>query len=120
MLQSYSSAKVVVTSRLHSALPASSMGVTVIMVQSLHLPGGGSGKDNNRFSGLDKIFFTVEEENMQRRLYGFNWKEPPSNPGASLIQKFRCNIVAFLKQYHNDVMDAVGVFDLHGVFDSCN
>jgi len=120
MLQSYSSAKVVVTSRLHSALPASSMGVTVIMIQSQSLPGGGTGKGNNRFSGLDKIFFTVEEEDMQRKLHGFNWKQPPSNPGASLIQKFRCNILAFLKQYHSDLMDAVAIFDLHGVFDSCN
>lgn len=120
MLQSYSSAKVVVTSRLHSALPASSMGVTVIMVQSLHLPGGGSGKNNNRFSGLDRIFFTVEEGDVQSKLTNFNWKAPPSNPGASLIQQFRCNILAFIKQYHNDIMDAVSIFDLHGVFDSCN
>lgn len=119
MLERYTSAKVVITSRLHSALPASSIGATVIMVKSETLPGGGKGKDNSRFSGLDKIFFTVEESSMKTQLQDFPWDSPPPNPGAHLIQKFRCNILRFLHQYHEDLKDSINLFDIHGVFDSC-
>jgi len=119
LLERYSSAKVVVTSRLHSALPASSMGVTVIMIQSKTLPGGGSGKDNNRFSGLSDIFLAVPEESIQTELQKFDWTNPPSNPGAALIQDFRCKILNYLKVHHNDLIDVIQLFDLHRVFDSC-
>ncbi len=120
MLERYSSAKVVVTSRLHSALPASAIGATVIMVQSKILPGGGPGKNNERFSGLDEIFFTVEENSLHTRLETFDWKEPPPNPGTSLIQKFRCGIYQYLQQYHEELMDTIRFFDIHEVFDSCS
>lgn len=119
MLERYSSAKVVITSRLHSALPASSIGATVIMIESENLPGGGKGKNNSRFSGLDSIFFMVEESSMQHQLRNFTWDKPPGNPGAHLIQKFRCNILRFLRQYHNELNDVIRMFDLHGVFDPC-
>ena len=119
MLERYSSAKVVITSRLHSALPASSIGATVIMVESENLPGGGKGKNNGRFSGLDKIFFKVEEGSMQAQLQNFTWEAPPPNPGQHLIQNFRCNLLRFLHQYHSDLKDSIRLFDIHGVFDSC-
>lgn len=120
LFEMYSSAKVVITSRLHSALPASSMGATVIMIQSDHLPGGGSGKDNNRFSGLDAIFFNVEEKSLSSELSNFIWENPWPNPGAALIQKFRCNLLRFMKRYHDDLIDAIHLFDVHGVFDPCS
>lgn len=53
LLQDYGSARVVVTSRLHSAMPAASMGVPVLLMLTEHMPGGGGGKDGQqRFSGL--------------------------------------------------------------------
>lgn len=119
MLERYSSAKVVITSRLHSALPASSIGATVIMVESEELPGGGKGKNNGRFGGLDEIFFKVEEGSIQAYVQNFTWDDPPPNPGAHLIQKFRCNILRFLHQYHNNLKDSIYLFDIHGVFDRC-
>lgn len=120
MIERYSSAKVVITSRLHAALPAASLGVTVIMIQSQSLPGGGPGINNIRFSGLDTIFFTVEEDSIQSQLQNFTWDNPPENPGAHLIQEFRCSILRFLKRYHEDLTDVIRLFDLHGIFDPCS
>ena len=83
-------AKLVITGRIHSALPAAAQGVPVIFVVSKKLPGGGGG----RTGGLVELFhqfaagsnFTFDPDNM----------EP--NPGIHKIDRYRASFWNYFKR----------------------
>lgn len=92
--QLYSSrAKVVITSRIHSALPASVSGVPVIFVEMSEdrLPGGKGG----RTAGISDLFHTYSPES------GGNWTfdvdHMPPNPGVHRQDRYRASFWNYIK-----------------------
>lgn len=91
LLQKYARAKLVITSRIHSALPCAAMGIPVIFVESHILPGGGG----NRSAGLTDIFHNakISDSNVSfSGLDGFDWENPPPNPNFSKLQRYRAQL----------------------------
>ena len=62
LIEKYASAKLVITQRIHCALPCVGMGIPVIIINSHWLPGGGGSKKkaSERVSGLLPLFHTLD------------------------------------------------------------
>ena len=96
LMQKYGQAKVVVTQRIHSALPCVAMGTPVIFINSAGLPGdsGRNTKVSGRVSGLSSLFHTVNLFDMSSAeakswLENFPWDNPPPNPDVSMTMRLR-------------------------------
>ncbi|XP_033645486.1 uncharacterized protein LOC117304949 [Asterias rubens] len=96
LLESYSRAKLVITQRLHCAMPCVAMGIPVIFIDSPRMPGGGgsSKRGSSRIQGLKSVFHTLDmyqmsDEDAKTWLSEFKWNNPPPNPGVSDVMKFR-------------------------------
>ncbi|GBG31307.1 Hypothetical Protein FCC1311_075302 [Hondaea fermentalgiana] len=74
-------AKVVITSRIHSALPANAQGASVIFVDTPKLPGGGG----NRTAGLLELFHIQKEGEPWK----FDVNQMPANPGVHKSDRYR-------------------------------
>ncbi len=98
-LLKYSTAKVIVTQRIHAALPCVAMGTPVVFINSAHLPGGGgsSSKSSDRIGGLLQFFHTFNlydnsDTKAKEDLKNFNWNNPPPNPN---VASFRARKATF-------------------------
>jgi lipopolysaccharide biosynthesis glycosyltransferase len=112
MKSSLQKAKLVVTQRLHIALPAASMGTPVILILDDALPGGGGANGNSRFSGLQAAVHTINihseasKRDASKQLKNFNWDEPPPNPSPETIM-VRRNALQVLAMCHGmDLYDS--------------
>ena len=87
-------AKVVITSRIHSALPASVNGVPVIFVEQSEdrLPGGKGG----RTQGISNLFHTYLPENS--KAWTFNLDAMPPNPGVHRQDRYRASFWNYIKR----------------------
>jgi len=85
-----SKARLVVTSRIHAALPSFAQGVPVVFVATKDLPGGGGG----RIEGLIELFHVLNpnDENFE-----FDWKNPPPNPGNHAADRYRASFWSLFK-----------------------
>ncbi len=94
ILEKYSHAKLVITRRIHAALPCVAMGTPVIFFNSAKMPGGGGSTvtASERVKGLVDLFHSIDLYNItveqaKEKLRKFNWTNPPSNPNlASRMQ----------------------------------
>ena len=94
ILDKYSKAKLVITRRIHAALPCVAMGTPVIFFNAPKMPGGGGSISNSseRVAGLVDLFHTIDlydltKEQAREKLSKFNWTNPPPNPNlASRMQ----------------------------------
>lgn len=93
LLSAYANrASVVITSRIHSALPATALGIPVIFVEDKHLPGGGG----RRTEGISNLFHVQDARGEWQ--YG-NLSEPlPPVPGVHRIDRYRASFWGLLKQ----------------------
>ncbi|XP_013392020.1 uncharacterized protein LOC106160055 [Lingula anatina] len=90
LMELYSRAKLVLTSRIHCALPCIAMGIPVVFVETDVLPGGGG----NRSEGLTKLFHTVTVDRMMTSFKGlenFNW-DKPENIKREIFARFRATL----------------------------
>ncbi|EEC43087.1 predicted protein [Phaeodactylum tricornutum CCAP 1055/1] len=101
-------AKLVITQRLHIALPAASMGTPVILIMDHNMPGGG-GVDGARFSGLQDAVHTVNTVNGSEALASFNWDQPPPNPNPAFLEVKR-NALQVLTMCHGELTDSARKF----------
>ena len=89
-------AKLVITSRIHVALPCVALGTPVIFTlidgaTDSGLPGGGGG----RVDGLSQLFHLAYKnttDNSWRFDPDFDWENPPPNPSSHLRQRFVANL----------------------------
>ena len=95
----YARAKVVVTSRIHVALPCVAFGTPVLFW------GAGTGfTGSTRMSGLLDLFHTLDpkilsSESLQKGFISkFNWTNPPPNPNPDMHVKFTQNSWSLLKR----------------------
>ena len=105
LLEHYASAKLVVTQRIHCALPCVAMGIPVIFIQSPRLPGGEGSKTQSspRTHGLTPMFHTVDLYKMstieaQEWLQKFPWDNPPPNPNAGMMMRMRATFWNVIRQ----------------------
>jgi hypothetical protein len=113
LLETYSQARIVVTTRLHAALPAASMGVPVILLIT------DSTGDRERFSGLANLVHCIRVSNdtvfSSFDMKQFDWDNPPSNPGASKIHNLRSGILNTLKNFHPHFRETLTTFSVFDV-----
>jgi len=96
LMETYASAKLVITQRIHCALPCVAMGTPVIFINSSVMPGGGGTKtkSSSRTVGLTPLFHTVDlyaasMESARGWLKNFSWYNPPPNPNTTLMMRLR-------------------------------
>ena len=107
LMQKYGSANLVVTQRIHCALPCVAMGTPVIFINSPDLPSGGATKTESspRITGLSDMFHTLDMYNMPRQraqqwLVSFPWTSPPPNPNLSMVMRLRATAWNVIRQNH--------------------
>lgn len=90
-LEKYSRAKIVITGRIHAALPCVAMGTPVVFFNAPKMPGGGATSTHatERVIGLVDLFHTINlfnltNEQAKEKLAKFNWRNPPRNPNLGL------------------------------------
>ncbi len=104
LIQQYASAKLVITQRIHAALPCVAMGTPVLFISSAKMPGGGGTNHSHppRVGGLTKLFHTFdvynsnEDSNVTRSklddwLKNFPYDNPPPNPNPGLFMRLRAS-----------------------------
>jgi lipopolysaccharide biosynthesis glycosyltransferase len=105
----FQKAKLVITQRLHVALPSASMGTPVILILDVNLPGGGGAAGLARFSGLQAAAHTVDAAEGSKALANFNWDKPPPNPNPEVIE-LRRNALRVLAMCHGELSDSAHKF----------
>ena len=96
MIEAYSQAKLVITQRIHCALPSAGMGIPVIFINSNEMPGGGgtTTASSARTVGLTDYFHTVDtysfsKEKTANFFRNFDYSSPPPNPNVNLLMRDR-------------------------------
>ena len=106
----YARAKLVLTNRIHVALPCVAFGTPVILYAN-----GFTGQ--TRFSGLMDLFHTIDPKILSSTfqqteyLNKFNWENPPSNPNFGLYKNFTQKTWSLLKRV-KEFKDVRYMFDL--------
>ena len=96
LMEKYASAKLVITQRIHCALPCVAMGTPVIFINSPKMPGGGGSKkaSSTRTAGLTPLFhtldlYTVTIADARQWLQNFTWDSPPTNPDVGMAMRLK-------------------------------
>ena len=118
LMELYASAKLVITQRIHCALPCVAMGTPVIFINSPKMPGGGgsSGKSSPRTVGLTPLFHTLDlyaktVERAKEWLQSFPWHNVPPNPNISMLMRLRATAWNVIRQ-NQALYDAAKKFGL--------
>ena len=118
LVEMYASAKLVITQRIHCALPCVAMGTPVIFINSPKMPGGGgsSGKSSSRTVGLTPLFHTLDlyaktVERAKEWLQSFPWHNVPPNPNISMLMRLRATAWNVIRQ-NQALYDAAKKFGL--------
>ena len=105
LLEAYASAKLVITQRIHCALPCVALGTPVIFIQSPKLPGGEGSETQSspRTHGLTPLFHTVDLYKMslteaKKWLSEFDWNNPPPNPNVQMLMRLRATFWNTIRQ----------------------
>lgn len=77
----YARARLVITNRLHVAMPCVALGTPVVFVHGKSLPGGGG----NRMDGLDVFMHQLKDDAPLPS--DFDWENPPANPKGDDFKK---------------------------------
>ena len=95
-IERYSSAKLVITQRIHTALPCVALNTPVIFINSAGMPGGGGTAKGGspRTAGLLSMFHTlnvyqVEDKDISQWFANFPWDNPPPNPDMATHMRLR-------------------------------
>jgi hypothetical protein len=90
LLDTYGSAALVITSRLHCALPCLAFGTPVIFVRPQH--------DLSRFPGLLELMHNCSIEDVEQGRYPIRWSSPEPNPVSihALADDLRTRCASFL------------------------
>lgn len=85
--------RLVITSRLHAALPAVAFGIPVLFVhRNLNDP---------RFSGLLQFFNFYSISEFHDIIRDFDWDNPPDNPNRKILAKVKQNLIQEVTKFVN-------------------
>lgn len=106
----FASARVVITARIHTALPSVGMGIPVIFpeLDDRQYPGGAGG----RTLGLTDFFHMVKiSDNHAVGLEGFDWNNPPPNPNGAQRDRQRATFWNIIREREplRDMAFAMGI-----------
>lgn len=94
-LQKLANARVVITSRLHAALPAIAFGTPVIFVhRNLNDP---------RFTGLLKYINHYDILEFKKQVNEIDWENPPQNPSQKELRKLKRALIKKCQEFVKDV-----------------
>ena len=113
-IRKYASAKLVITQRIHCALPCVAMGTPVIFINSPGLPGGSAAKTSPRTAGLTPLFHTLDSytlsgKDVKNWLGNFSWHNIPPNPNANMLMRLRATFWNVIRG-HQALSDAAKKF----------
>ena len=116
LIERYARAKLVITTRIHCALPCVALGTPVIFLNLKNLYNANAKHESPRVSGLTSLFHTVDAYRKTRRemklfLKDFNYTHPPPNPNKELADALRRSAWSFLKVV-NEIEDVHNMYDL--------
>ena len=109
MLSKYAKARLVITSRLHVAMPSVALGTPVIFVYDVNLPGGGGVTGKSRIKSLTPFTSLIDETNYQ----SFDWtKLPTMNPKRELFMKLKRSLYVMAFSHNSMISDAAIKFGM--------
>ncbi|XP_064387642.1 uncharacterized protein LOC135335898 isoform X2 [Halichondria panicea] len=118
IIERYSRAKLIITQRIHSALPCVGMGTPVIFINSDKMPGGGGSKkgSSSRTVGLTTMFHTLDMykttiDEVPKWFAKFPWDDPPPNPDVATMMRLRATFWYEIRQ-RPSLFDAARKFGL--------
>ena len=103
-LETYASAALVVTQRLHAALVAAALGTPALFVRTGAIAPGGD--PTRRLAGLDAFFHVVEAGDAA----AFDTTRPPANPNAAMREAARYRLLTAARCASPAVADAAVTF----------
>ena len=105
LMEMYGTAKLVITQRIHAALPCVGMGTPVIFINSPGMPGGGgsSKESSSRTTGLTPLFHTLDLYKMTMNeakewIDNFPWHDIPLNPNVGMMMQLRATAWNVIRQ----------------------
>ena len=109
ILEKYAQAKLIVTSRIHAALPCVAMGIPVVFINTNILFRATPSTPSPRVTGLLDLFHTVDLYKISQSeaisyLKGFDWENPPPNPNPEKHQNLTrnaCRILSKVEEFRN-------------------
>ena len=107
LIEMYGTAKLVITQRIHAALPCVGMGTPVIFINSPDMSGGG-GSDREYFPYLTRLyplFHTLDLNNRSLNeakewIGNFSWYNIPLNPNVSILMRLKATAWNVIRQNH--------------------
>lgn len=103
----YAQAKLVITSRIHVALPCVAVDTPVIFIQAKDLPGGST----SRVKGLLDLFHTLNNTGAT-----FNWTDPPPNPNSWKKALYRAALWHTISEHDEILTDTATLFGINPFF----
>lgn len=115
-IMKYGTAKLVITQRVHCALPSVNMGTPVIFINHPGLLGASTKKASSRTTGLTPLFhtldlFSLSIEDAKQWLLDFPWDNPPPNPRFELMMRLKATQWNVIRQ-HPTLYDSARKFGL--------
>ena len=112
LMKKYGEAKLVITQRIHGALPCVGMNTPVVFFNTAGMPGDGgkNRKGSTRASGLTPLFHTVDfyimdEAERAKWIAEFPWDNPPPNPNPAMMMRLRATAWNVIRK-HQPLYDA--------------
>ena len=116
LMKKYGEAKLVITQRIHGALPCVGMNTPVVFFNTAAMPGdGGKNKlGSTRASGLTPLFHTIDfykldEAERAKWIAEFPWDNPPPNPNPAMMMRLRASAWNVIRK-HQPLYDAGSKF----------
>jgi drug/metabolite transporter (DMT)-like permease len=101
LLHMYANARLVITGRIHAALPCVALGIPVLFLNlpDSRLPGGGGG----RSQGLTQLFHLVEytRAGLPIEVKNFDWAKPLPNPNNAQRDRFRATFWNTIRKHES-------------------
>ena len=116
LLEKYARARLVITTRIHCALPCVALETPVIFLNLKSLLGASKNKPTARVTGLLDLFhhidlYTTTWEEAKGFLQTFDYHNPPPNPNKELANSLRETSWSFLRKV-SEIRNSHDIFDL--------
>ena len=115
-IEKYAQAKLIITTRIHCALPCVALGTPVIFLNLKTLNDASPTRESVRVSGLTELFHGINEytqttQEIQDFFNKFNYNDPPPNPNSSLADTYRNSAWTILQKV-DELKDTHTMYEL--------
>ena len=96
MIKAYLNTKLIITTRLHVALPAVAFGIPVVFLAN--------DLTNPRFSGLLKFMHSCSFTEFKKKIDNFDLETPPENPNKGELKIIKRQLIKICKRFINSTV----------------